>query len=104
MSFDVLGLAEPLLRAVREQGYDTPTPIQRQAIPAVLAGGDPWGLNRLDNPCGPGADTGPVIGPASRSRQVSLTYDYPRQLSLVYEHQFDRIDLGRKATAYSVPR
>jgi ATP-dependent RNA helicase RhlE len=40
MSFDVLGLAEPLLRAVREQGYDTPTPIQRQAIPAVLAGGD----------------------------------------------------------------
>jgi len=40
MSFDSLGLAEPLLRAVREQGYDTPTPIQRQAIPAVLKGGD----------------------------------------------------------------
>ena len=40
MSFDHLGLAEPLLRAVREQGYETPTPIQREAIPAVLAGGD----------------------------------------------------------------
>jgi len=40
MSFDTLGLAEPLLRAVREQGYDTPTPIQSQAIPAVLKGGD----------------------------------------------------------------
>src|SRR3954470_18355935 len=40
MSFDTLGLAEPLLRAVREQGYDTPTPIQQQAIPAVLKGGD----------------------------------------------------------------
>jgi ATP-dependent RNA helicase RhlE len=40
MSFDTLGLAEPLLRAVREQGYDTPTPIQQQAIPAVLQGGD----------------------------------------------------------------
>ncbi|MED5618671.1 DEAD/DEAH box helicase [Ideonella sp. BN130291] len=40
MSFDSLGLAEPLLRAVREQGYDTPTPIQAQAIPAVLKGGD----------------------------------------------------------------
>jgi ATP-dependent RNA helicase RhlE len=40
MSFDDLGLAEPLLRAVRDQGYDIPTPIQRQAIPAVLAGGD----------------------------------------------------------------
>ncbi|MEW6707531.1 MAG: DEAD/DEAH box helicase [Pseudomonadota bacterium] len=40
MSFDTLGLAEPLLRAVREQGYTTPTPIQAQAIPAVLKGGD----------------------------------------------------------------
>jgi ATP-dependent RNA helicase RhlE len=40
MHFTDLGLAEPLLRAVREQGYDTPTPIQAQAIPAVLQGGD----------------------------------------------------------------
>jgi ATP-dependent RNA helicase RhlE len=40
MLFTDLGLAEPLLRAVREQGYDTPTPIQAQAIPAVLRGGD----------------------------------------------------------------
>ncbi len=40
MNFNELGLAEPILRAVREQGYETPTPIQRQAIPAVLNGGD----------------------------------------------------------------
>ena len=40
MSFAELGLAEPILRAVREQGYDTPTPIQKQAIPAVISGGD----------------------------------------------------------------
>ena len=40
MSFDTLGLAEPLLRAVHEAGYTTPTPIQAQAIPAVLSGGD----------------------------------------------------------------
>jgi len=40
MTFDSLGLAEPLLRAVREQGYETPTPIQAQAIPMVLNGGD----------------------------------------------------------------
>jgi ATP-dependent RNA helicase RhlE len=40
MSFSNLGLSEPILRAVREQGYETATPIQRQAIPAVLAGGD----------------------------------------------------------------
>ena len=40
MSFESLGLAEPLLRAVLEQGYTTPTPIQAQAIPVVLQGGD----------------------------------------------------------------
>ncbi len=43
MQFTDLGLAEPLLRAVREQGYDTPTPIQAQAIPVVLQGGDLMG-------------------------------------------------------------
>jgi ATP-dependent RNA helicase RhlE len=43
MSFDSLGLAEPLLRAVREAGYTIPTPIQAQAIPAVLSGGDLMG-------------------------------------------------------------
>ena len=40
MTFDELGLAEPLLRAVRDQGYTVPTPIQAKAIPAILAGGD----------------------------------------------------------------
>jgi len=40
MSFSSLGLAEPLVRAVSELGYTQPTPIQLQAIPAVLAGGD----------------------------------------------------------------
>jgi ATP-dependent RNA helicase RhlE len=43
MSFDSLGLAEPLVRAVLEQGYTTPTPIQAQAIPVVLEGGDLMG-------------------------------------------------------------
>ena len=40
MSFDTLGLMPELLRAVREQGYETPTPIQAQAIPVVLQGRD----------------------------------------------------------------
>jgi ATP-dependent RNA helicase RhlE len=38
--FTSLGLAEPLLRAIADAGYTTPTPIQAQAIPLVLAGGD----------------------------------------------------------------
>ncbi len=40
MTFDELNLAPAILQAVREQGYDTPTPIQAQAIPAVLEGHD----------------------------------------------------------------
>ena len=40
MTFDDLKLAPAILKAVREQGYDTPTPIQAQAIPAVLEGHD----------------------------------------------------------------
>ena len=40
MSFDTLGLAPSLLRAVSEQGYTTPTPIQARAIPEILAGRD----------------------------------------------------------------
>ena len=40
MSFDQLGLRPELLRAVADSGYDTPTPIQREAIPVILAGRD----------------------------------------------------------------
>jgi ATP-dependent RNA helicase RhlE len=40
MSFSDLGLSPELLRAVADKGYDTPSPIQVQAIPAVLSGRD----------------------------------------------------------------
>ena len=40
MSFSSLGLDKSLLRAIAEQGYSSPTPIQSQAIPAVLGGRD----------------------------------------------------------------
>ncbi len=43
-TFQSLGLSEPLLQAITETGYVTPTPIQLQAIPAVLAGGDVLGI------------------------------------------------------------
>jgi len=40
MSFADLGLAAPILRAVADQGYSVPTPIQQQAIPVIMAGHD----------------------------------------------------------------
>ena len=40
MPFDHLGLSADLLRAVADEGYTTPTPVQEQAIPLVLQGRD----------------------------------------------------------------
>ena len=40
MSFSQLGLSAELLRAVVEQGYERPTPVQKQAIPVILNGKD----------------------------------------------------------------
>ena len=42
--FSDLGLAEPILRAVAAEGYTTPTDIQREAIPAIIAGDDIVGI------------------------------------------------------------
>ena len=40
MPFSNLGLCDPILKAVKAQGYTTPTPIQKQAIPVILSGKD----------------------------------------------------------------
>jgi ATP-dependent RNA helicase RhlE len=45
-SFSDLGLSEPLVRAVADMGYETPTPIQAQAIPPLLEGRDLLGCAR----------------------------------------------------------
>jgi ATP-dependent RNA helicase RhlE len=69
MNFEDLKLAPAIVKAVREHGYETPTPIQAQAIPAVLAGEDLLG----------GAQTGtgktaafvlPILHKLSMSRSV----------------------------------
>ena len=44
MTFNDLNLIEPILRALSEEGYSTPTPIQQQAIPQVLEGHDLLGV------------------------------------------------------------
>ena len=44
MSFESLGLSQPLLQALAAKNYDAPTPIQQQAIPSVLAGRDLLGI------------------------------------------------------------
>ena len=44
MKFSELGLSEKVLNAVEASGYDTPTPIQAQAIPYALEGRDVLGI------------------------------------------------------------
>ncbi|QYU67383.1 DEAD/DEAH box helicase [Leptolyngbya sp. 15MV] len=44
MTFTELGLSQPVLQALDLKGYNTPTPIQEQAIPAVLQGRDLMGI------------------------------------------------------------
>ncbi len=43
MNFEELGLSAEVLRAVADAGYETPTPIQEQAVPYVLMGRDVLG-------------------------------------------------------------
>ena len=43
-SFKDFGLAEPILRALKAEGYETPTPIQAQTIPVALSGRDVIGI------------------------------------------------------------
>ena len=43
MSFKSLGLSDEIVRAVTERGYTEPTPIQAQAIPVIMKGGDLMG-------------------------------------------------------------
>lgn len=43
VTFESLGLTEPVLRALVAEGYNEPTPIQAKAVPHVLAGRDLFG-------------------------------------------------------------
>lgn len=42
MTFQKLNIIEPILEALKQEGYQTPTPVQQQAIPAILQGKDLW--------------------------------------------------------------
>jgi len=46
MAFTDLGLSDPVLKAISESGYETPTPIQEQAIPIILEGKDLIGASQ----------------------------------------------------------
>jgi len=72
-NFDSLGLSKELLRAVETQGYTTPTPVQVQSIPPLLAGRDVLGVAQT----GTGKTAAfalPVLQIMSRSRPQGKRY------------------------------
>jgi len=91
-SFADLGLSEPILRAIAEKGYTRPTPIQEQAIPAVLMGRDVLGVAQT----GTGKTAGftlPMLdilsGSRARARMPrSLILEPTRELALQVAENF----------------
>src|SRR3954468_16119378 len=94
MTFADLGLSDELLRAVSESGYDTPTPIQRQAIPAVLMGRDIIGIAQT----GTGKTAGFVLpmidilaqGRARARMPRSLILEPTRELAAQVAENFEK--------------
>jgi superfamily II DNA/RNA helicase len=102
MHFTDLGLSENILRAVTECGYDTPTPIQAQAIPIILMGRDIVGLAQT----GTGKTAGftlPMIeilqGGRARARMPrSLILSPTRELAAQIAENFDTYGKYAKLT------
>ncbi|HEX6929222.1 MAG TPA: DEAD/DEAH box helicase [Gammaproteobacteria bacterium] len=78
MTFDTLGLSAALLRAVAEQGYTQPTPVQAQAIPAIIRGGDLMAAAQT----GTGKTAGFTLPLLERLNRTPRTGKAPRALIL----------------------
>ncbi len=102
MHFTDLGLSENVLKAVTECGYDTPTPIQAQAIPIILMGRDIVGLAQT----GTGKTAGftlPMIeilqgGRAKARMPRSLILSPTRELAAQIAENFDTYGKYAKLT------
>ncbi len=100
MKFDELGLSEKVLNAVQASGYDTPTPIQEQAIPYALQGRDILGIAQT----GTGktaAFTLPMLcllekGRARARMPRTLILEPTRELAAQVEETFGRYGVNHK--------
>jgi superfamily II DNA/RNA helicase len=101
-TFDGLGLSDPILQAIAESGYTTPTPIQAQAIPVVLQGRDVLGIAQTGT--GKTASfTLPMIEILSRGRAKArmprtLILEPTRELAAQVAESFDRYGKNHKLT------
>jgi len=102
ITFDDLGLSAETLRAVHESGYNTPTPIQAQAIPEVLKGRDVLGIAQTGT--GKTASfTLPMIdilaaGRARARMPRTLILEPTRELAAQVAESFDKYGKYQKLT------
>src|ERR1041385_5629049 len=102
MSFANLGLSEKVLSAVAASGYTTPTPIQEQAIPHVLARRDVLGIAQT----GTGKTAAFVLpmltmlekGRARARMPRTLILEPTRELAAQVEESFDKYGINHKLT------
>lgn len=100
MSFEILGLSEEVLTAVKDAGYETPTPIQKGAIPSVLQGRDILGIAQT----GTGKTAGftlPMIdilaqGRARARMPRSLILEPTRELAAQVAESFEKYGKNTK--------
>jgi superfamily II DNA/RNA helicase len=100
MKFSELGLSEKVLKAVEASGYDTPTPIQQQAIPHALQGRDVLGIAQT----GTGktaAFTLPMLSALERGRARArmprtLILEPTRELAAQVEEAFGKYGVNHK--------
>ena len=100
MKFSELGLSEKVLNAVEASGYDTPTPIQEQAIPYALQGRDVLGIAQT----GTGktaAFTLPMLSTLERGRARAriprtLILEPTRELAAQVEEAFAKYGVNHK--------
>jgi superfamily II DNA/RNA helicase len=100
MSFSHLGLSDKVLAAVAATGYTTPTPIQEQAIPHVLARRDVLGIAQT----GTGKTAAFVLpmltmlekGRARARMPRTLIVEPTRELAAQVKEQFDKYGAGQK--------
>ncbi|KAA0073238.1 DEAD/DEAH box helicase [Tardiphaga sp. P9-11] len=100
MSFSNLGLSDKVLAAVAATGYTTPTPIQEQAIPHVLARKDVLGIAQT----GTGKTAAFVLpmmtmlekGRARARMPRTLILEPTRELAAQVKEQFDKYGVGQK--------
>jgi len=103
MPFSSLGLSDPLLRAIADAGYSTPSPIQQQAIPAVLQGHDLMAAAQT----GTGKTAGFTLPLLHRLSQHSFSHNRPVRVLILTPTRELAAQVGESVNKYGahlIPR